>query len=184
MEKTALIETVPWQPTNLTNLLSSALAQHQHLRCLLTDDCVYLLDQPWPEVIARTDRTAIFNLVANQIPEEIQDSDWDYQQVELDSQLRLLAFAPVQSIISPLIKTCQELDVTIDAIEPTALAAARHPDPVIGLALKTDLDGQDSATLNLSTTSDSIGSKQWLIWLFAVIIILIISSVATVALFR
>ncbi|MFA6249914.1 MAG: LytR C-terminal domain-containing protein [Candidatus Shapirobacteria bacterium] len=139
-----------YNPPALEEVFSAKNLKTKIVRVLFSDDLSYVVKITIPKAIAVT-RDYIGGLLKEQIPEVLSDTDWDYKQISTagDSKV-VMAFAPVKEFKDKVNTLSSKLSLTIEAIEPESVAITRHPDPVIGLALKNDLSGSDDQTLNLA----------------------------------
>lgn len=163
--KRADIGTVSWTETTLTNAFKQ-IKSHlrvKNIRLLLDDNLSYLLLLKVPPN-QTNQREYIANKVSESIPEVLSGNDWDYARVQMSSNtksqlIHVVVFAPVKAIWQKLIAAFNESGINFEAVESVNLAKKRHPDPIIGLALKTDLKGKDSQVLNLQPSSDTNKTK-------------------------
>ena len=137
-----------WDPTS-TEETSKILeflktnTNNSKIRILLRADAYYLLELPYKE---ETTRKEVFAKVSSKIPEDLEESSWDYKVTE---DKKIIAFAPVKEIYEALLNPLNEAEKEVEAVEPEEIALQRNENPIIGIALKTDLRGKDSEVLNL-----------------------------------
>lgn len=129
-------------------------------RILLSDDVSYVLHTKIPADLStskfKTEREYAFGLLQEIVPEIIEESDWDYKITHSISDTDTsshendaVVFTPVKKYLDLIVRASQISKIKIQAIEPESIASLRDKDPLIGLALKTDLRGEDQDTLNL-----------------------------------
>lgn len=152
-----LLEDQPWTEATLTGTLKEIAGKIKvkTVRVLLTEDAAYSLELTLPTK-EHFSREQILSHLKAQIPEELHDQDWDFK-VEPAAESpqagqKILAFAPVEQLWHIFSAAVTQAGLKVEAVEPEPIAQKRHPDPVIGLALKTDLKGKDEQVLNLKPT--------------------------------
>ena len=127
----------------------------QRIRVLFDDEISYVFSLVVPKEVV-DEREWIFSHILERVPEKITEKNWDFRYIKNVPEGReVLIFAPNESIWSALEKEAQQNEYTIEAIEPVVLAGKRHPNPIIGLARKEDLRGDDETILNISTSRES-----------------------------
>lgn len=147
----------PWTPETLGETLKQLASQlpGRTIRVLLAEDIAYVVELHLPKQEA-LNREQVLSQLKIQIPEELHDHDWDFRlepaskAAQADGQ-KILAFAPVQQLWQLFSTAVMQACLEVEAVEPEQIARKRHPDPVIALALKTDLKGKDEQVLNLKT---------------------------------
>ncbi len=131
----------PEESAKILEFLKSS-KKSSKIRILLRKDAYYLLELPYKAGLTRRD---IHKKVSGIIPEELDEKSWDYKVVEE----KIVAFAPVKSIYEAILKPLKETQKEVEAVEPEEISIQQNEDPVIGIALKTDLKGKDTEVLNL-----------------------------------
>jgi hypothetical protein len=144
----------PWARTQTLLPIISKLApllSKRKVRILLSPDLSYTITLAIPSSVkTKEERAYIKNLVQDQIPELLESDDWDFKELESSkSEKKVLAFAPVSSFFNELSKVITATNLSVEAIEPEEVAKTRHNDPIIGIALKTDISGKDQNVLNV-----------------------------------
>ncbi len=88
--------------------------------------------------------------VAETIPEILENSDWDFIETGEEGNFKKMkVFAPHKDFLTNLTQAAVKSEFKIEAIEPESLAVLRNKDPMLGLALKTDIKGKDENVLNV-----------------------------------
>ena len=97
-------------------------------------------------------RATIAQHVAEQIPEQLDDTEWDFKKEAFPTSKedKVIVFAPVKAVYHPVKEAAEAVGMTIEAVEPISIASKRHADPMIGTTLKTDLAGTDEHVLNIA----------------------------------
>ncbi|OGC49756.1 hypothetical protein A3A69_02300 [candidate division WWE3 bacterium RIFCSPLOWO2_01_FULL_37_15] len=119
---------------------------------LLDDQLCYVLNFSLDKNINKHyERAEVFKHVQKNIPEVLNDSDWDYKEGgENDNKVEFLIFAPVKSKFQFIAKAILNSKCKVRVVESVSLAKFRNTDPFIGIALKKDIKGVDSQVLNIS----------------------------------
>lgn len=143
-----------WTKDSLADELLKIKKQLQgNVRVLLDDDLSYVLKLKIPYATKPSEeRNKVAELVKAKIPEILENEDWDFKETGENSEeeKEILVFAPVKSDFESISNALTKLEISVEAIEPKLVAQLRNDDPVIGLALKSDLKGKDEQVLNLS----------------------------------
>jgi len=125
----------------------------QNIRILLSDDLSYYLKLYVPTNIQNDkERDFIYKKICYEIPEVFGDEEWDYRELNTSDKVgykRAIVFAPVKRIYVDLADVTKRINLHVSAIEPVSFAKLRNSNPIIGLALKTDIKGKDERILNL-----------------------------------
>jgi hypothetical protein len=61
-----------------------------------------------------------------------------------------MVFAPVKEYQMVINQVCKKLLIKIEAMEPESIAVMRDPNPILGIAKKTDISGKDEEVLNIT----------------------------------
>jgi hypothetical protein len=139
---------------NLKEALTEAVRQlgAKKIYLLLGKDMTYVLhfSLPAETPAGESERSEILKYIKGEIPEEPEDDEWDYKIIKRDKKERsAVAFVPVLSKFEQITKILGEINCEVTAMEPEEVAVTRHPDPIIGIALKEDERGKDEDSLNL-----------------------------------
>lgn len=183
-----------WTPENLSVVLKQIKdkLKTNQIRLLLSGDLSYVMDVTIPADTKETEeRQTVATSVGTEIPEILDNEDWDYKVVSQDKkQKKLIVFAPVKDKFTLISQAFASLKMEIEAVEPEDVAKTRHENPVVGLALKQDLKGKDEEVLNLklsvtqSTPNPKISSKNRKSPIILFIVVLSFIIIATVIFFR
>jgi len=122
------------------------------IRLLLGDDLSYTTNLNIPANIQPKDeRQTVTEKVKEVIPELLNNQDWDYKQTGKTNQTdkEIIVFAPVKDKFLLINTAIQQAGLQLEAVEPQIIAKIRNDDPIIGLALKKDLKGEDKTVLNI-----------------------------------
>ena len=143
-----------WNKDSLTDSFKQAKKQlkAKTVRLLLADDLAYILEFNIPfDTKPSKERTVVKKRVQAEVPEILEHDDWDFKETGRKTQKdkQIIAFAPVKSAFSLISESFTNANVEVAAIEPETISKIRHKNPLIGLALKTDLKGKDKKVLNL-----------------------------------
>lgn len=158
-----------WDFQTLDIALSKAVSdlKAKTIRVLIGSDMSYVLRLKVPADMGSLDqRKYIAEKISEQIPEELTDSDWDFKElhfnVEKASQTRkdIVVFAPVKGLFKLLSEALKKLKVNAEVIEPEVIAATRDKNPLVGIALKRDVEGKDEETLNLKPIASSTPDEE------------------------
>jgi len=149
-----------WTSETLAQVLEQSLKNigvGGKIRLLLGEDITYVMEFPVPDELEGAQRrSAVFEQFYRQIPEELDDLDWDYQDMVAEDGRRMaLAFAPIMSVYCAVSDVFYALGCDVSTIEPEQMARLRHNDPIIGIALKQDIEGRDEEVLSLGLHSPS-----------------------------
>lgn len=122
------------------------------VRILLADEFSYILELDIP-IHVLNKRLHIEQQLKTHIPEILHSNEWDYKEIPSKSkEKKALVFAPVKYVYDALLKASEASGLHIEAVEPVQIAGRRHKNPVVGLAIKTDLKGKDEEVLNVIPT--------------------------------
>jgi len=130
------------------------------VRILLGENLSYVVRLTIPVGFdSKKERDLIAEKLTESIPENLNDNEWDYKEVdyavadqkEKNGDKEVIIFSPVKSFFHALSSAVKKLDIEVEAIEPEAYAKSRNANPLIGLAIKKDISGKDNDVLNLST---------------------------------
>lgn len=142
-----------WNAENLTVILkelAKAIGKTK-ARILLSDDLSYILNLEVPRDTPKAEeRSYIQKKISEQIPEILENEDWDYKEItEKDGNRIVVVFAPVNAFFEKLSASLKEAGIEAEAVEPVTIARQRDNTPEIGIALKKDLKGKDEEVLNI-----------------------------------
>ena len=170
-----------WTSESLKATLIQAKKQLKisNFRLLLADDLSYVVTLKIPLSTPEDKaRQLVLDKLTSLIPEILTNQDWDFKETGKKDQTEkeVIAFAPVQDKFLIISQALSEAGIDTEAIEPEVIARFRNEDPLIGLALKSDLKGKDEKVLNIipkppKPTKQSLVNKQQLI-IFLIILIL------------
>ncbi len=160
---------IAWHAQNLSMALNQILKSFpaKTVRVLLADELAYVARFTLTGTLTNQElRQAVRQQVAKLIPESFNDLAWDYRVIkQVKNQREILVFAPVVEPFSLIAAALRQAKLVIEAIEPQEIARTRHAEPIIGLALKRDLKGQDQRVLNVPLpTAISPVSGSWTSW--------------------
>lgn len=126
--------------------------RHSPASVLISDDLSYTLTLTIPAGTARNnEREAVSEQIKTEIPEILENNEWDFKEIKTNKKgKQVLVFAPVKKFFQDLSAATAKAQLKIEAIEPVAIALARHEDPIIGLAMKQDIRGKDETVLNVT----------------------------------
>lgn len=150
-----------------TNTLDLSLAQIieklrvKKIRILIDDSFSYVLRVNVAKNLRGIEeRKYVSEKIKEKIPEVLHDDDWDYKEIRFNlsqgkenrdtKEKEVLVFSPVKYLMELISKAVVNLGIEVEAIEPVEIAATRNSNPVIGLALKDDISGNDKDVLNIS----------------------------------
>lgn len=153
---------VNWTVDTLPKLLLQMMTDLSvdTVRVLVADNLGYLVTLSIPNN-TDNERELVATKVAEEIPEILENQDWDYHQIETkNDQKKIRAFALLQSFWQPLKKAVRESGMQIEALELVSIATERNKDPVMGLALKQDINGKDEETLNFTLKKSTQNPKK------------------------
>lgn len=152
------------------NLLRKAFAvikdryHANRIRLVLDEDLSHTLDLEIPVTTAAADeRQVVADLLRSKIPDILNASTWDYKIKDAKADAKVVTvFVPVQEKLMSLTDAATKEGLEIEAVEPIGLSLARHPNPLVGMALKTDLRGDDRQVLNVQPElpSEPVGSLE------------------------
>lgn len=134
------------------------------IRVLLSDNLAYVIRIIIPDNIkGREKREYIASEIKKHIPEELDDSQWDYKELgfsdlQEESDLRfkeVIVFSPVKQFQNVLNSAVLKSDIIVEAIEPEEISKTRDPNPFFGLAKKDDVKGRDEKVLNIKIDKKS-----------------------------
>lgn len=145
------IKEVSWTPEALPEILEKIKKQYNvnSARVIFGDLISYVVELEIPKDVENK-RAFIGMKVAETIPEILENTDWDFIETGGEGNFRKVkVFAPHKDFLTHLLSAAEKSELKVEAIEPESLAALRHKDPMIGLALKTDILGKDEEVLNI-----------------------------------
>lgn len=141
-----------WTPERLKQVFTEVkdFLKVSSARILLDEDLAYVVRFKIPADLPQDkERSFISEKIAEQVPEVLEGGDWDYKVLGEDNENEVIAFAPVKDIFENINSAAKEAGLRVEAVEPEKIAAERHSNPVVGLALKKDIKGKDRDVLNL-----------------------------------
>lgn len=134
-----------WTSENLEEVLRKIIKQEKSTRAriLLDDTLGYLWDLEIP-LTEKDEKNYIIQKIAAKIPEVLESQDWDFKEVGQTKEAKIIrVFAPAKEIWKLFTLNCLKAGLEIEAVETVSIALERNKDPVIGLAMKTDLKIKD-----------------------------------------
>ncbi|MFH0942804.1 MAG: LytR C-terminal domain-containing protein [Candidatus Beckwithbacteria bacterium] len=180
-----------WTPESLKETLIQAKKQLKtsKFRLLLADDLNYVVTLKIPlNTPTSQERQLVLAKLTALVPEILTSTNWDFKETGKKDQTEkeVIAFAPVQDKFLIISQALTEAGIDTEAIEPEVIARLRNEDPLIGIALKSDLKGKDEKVLNINpqppkpTKAPIVNKKLVIIFLIVFIIIgLIVGGVLT-----
>lgn len=155
--------TESWTAETLSELVTSMVSKlkAKKVRLLLGKDVSYVVKFEISKALKSKEmRTVVFDKLQEVVPEDLNNTEWDYRLTgSKDEELyNVVAFAPVLVVYQQITEVINDLQLDVEAVEPEEVAETRNKNPIIGLALKKDVDGKDSSTLTLEIPKSS--SKQ------------------------
>lgn len=143
-----------WSEKTLQAICDQLIADFdlKKVRLLFSGDCAYVIKYTLAKDIPRdAERAQLFTQMTSLIPETFTDDEWDFKELKTkDSKKKTyLIFVPVMSCYKSISAALSKAHIQVEAIESTQLAQIRHKNPVMGIALKEDLQGKDDEVLNL-----------------------------------
>lgn len=142
-----------WTPENLEEVLRKIVKQENQkiARILLDDTLGYLWDLEVP-LTEKDEKNYITQKIAAKIPEVLENQDWNFKEVGQTKEVRIIrVFAPAKEIWKVFTLNCAKVGLEIEAVETVSIALERNRDPIVGLAMKTDLKIK-----NENTTGDKL----------------------------
>jgi len=139
---------------------------------LLSDSISYFYEKVLDPPLSLDDnfKTKLLDLIKPEIPEDFSEFIWDYKvENTLDGKQEITIFAPVKEFQNLINEISNSLNIRIEAIETESIASFRDPNPILGIAKKTDIKGKDEEVLNLSITP-TIKKKKNIFKIIAIII--------------
>lgn len=131
------------------------------VRILVSDDLTYTLKLKIPAKLSGDEeREFVRKKIMEEIPENLDELEWDYKEVETtdkeaDGKKEVIVFCVVKKYFDKLKEAIDKANITVEAVEPVSIAQKRYENPVVGLALKKDLEGKDEDVLNLLIKPES-----------------------------
>ena len=142
-----------WNWGTLPSVFSSVKTSigDKHVRILLPDESSYILELTIPSVVQPLqERAYIQQQLSSFIPEVLHANDWDFKEIASSGkEKKVLIFAPLKIAYDAIFKAVQDTGLPIEAVEPVAIAGKRYKNPIIGLAMKKDIEGRDEEVLNI-----------------------------------
>lgn len=121
----------------------------EEARILLDDELSTIIETSIPKDV-ENERSFIGIRIAEKIPNVIEGKDWDYKEIGQTKNEKLIkVVVPLDGYLKNILTTSAKVGLIITAVEPLSLAGERNKDPMIGLAIKTDIKGRDEQILNL-----------------------------------
>lgn len=132
------------------------------VRILIANELSYNLELLVPKNLSGiNERKYIFDQIKNQIPDNLAETQWDYKELgvvktkDKGEMKKIFVFAPVKSLMENLSESLAKSGLKVEAVEPQVVAQTRNRDPLIGLAMKEDISGDDSRVLNLEISPEN-----------------------------
>lgn len=129
------------------------------VRILIGEDQSYVLRMKVPQDLSGIkERQYIAEKISEEIPEQLTDRQWDFKELRFDypkgskrkgNEKEVVVFAPLRGLFENLSAAVEKTGLIVEAIEPEVISKTRNSNPLIGLALKTDIKGKDEDVLNL-----------------------------------
>jgi hypothetical protein len=129
------------------------------VRVLVGDKLCYVLRLKVPSTLDKEEeRSFIAKEISAKIPEVLADMDWDYKDLHFnvaqekktqEGEKEVVVFSPVKGFFAKLSRAVNKLGIVVEAIEPEAIAKTRNENPLVGLARKADIKGEDRNVLNI-----------------------------------
>lgn len=144
-----------WTQDNLSSLLTKLVGStgQKKFRVLLADELAVVLDLNIPKD-ATDERQVVKEKAMAETGLKLTSDNWDYKLTKTKlNEKQVKFFAPEEDFWHLFTNAVTEAGLEIEAMEPSALSLERHSNPVIGLALKKDLSGNDEAVLNVQPTT-------------------------------
>jgi hypothetical protein len=161
IEQTAEID---WQVEGLADALAQFESQIKgEVRILLSDELSYVLELEVPtDVKEEKLRQFVAEHAKAKIPEALQAEDWDFKIFSLpeDEVGQIIVFAPVKDKFKKISQALATAKIKVEAVEPELVAKTRNEDPMLGLALKSDIKGKDEQVLNLNLAQADLPDEE------------------------
>ena len=149
-----------WDEKTLDIVISKIIADNKpkSVRILLGEELSYVLRLSVPLDLSEEDeREYIGRQISNKIPEILTDRDWDYkdlhfnivQKKQTQKSKEVIVFSPVKGVFDLISSAIRKAGVKVDAVEPEQIARIRDKNPLVGIAKKVDLKGDDKDVLNI-----------------------------------
>ena len=125
----------------------------QSIFLLLSDEISYLYEKNInpPLIVDDNFKKNLLDLVKADIPEEFSEFVWDYKiKDDLNGVQKVSIFAPTKEFQILINQIANILNIKFEVIEPESIAITRDKNPILGIIQKTDINGKDIETLNLS----------------------------------
>lgn len=148
------------------------------IRILLDDALCHTITVDLPQKTVDM-RDYLRQQIETRIGESPGPQEWDYKKATfpLGKKDKAIVFVPHQNLLKAVTTAANRAELTITAMEPVKIAQKRNEDPMIGLAIKEDLNGLDEEILNISVQNSTPRSHQGLYILVLLIILVIIITV-------
>lgn len=147
-----------WNDDNISEVIKilKEKLRFRNVRLLIDDDLSYVMKLSLPAKVDKVnERNAIFEKFSSHVPDELKDTEWDYKVLGSNGpEIEVLAFAPVRNEFEKVLQGLTSNKVDIEAVEPVLLSSTRNENPVLGLAMKKDISGDDANVLNLKYETD------------------------------
>ena len=163
-----------WAPEILASVIEKLKnIVHGKLRILVNNELSYVLTLRIPKNID-DDRKFLYSYISQEIPEKLTDDDWDFKVISFDGKTkRIVVFSPVHEVFSQILTALTNNDFEIEAVEPEVIAQERSPDPFIGIALKSDIEGKDENVLNIGKNKKKTRFDNYLLPSAAILFVLL-----------
>lgn len=97
------------------------------------------------------ERSYVYKRMSELVPEVVTDEDWDFKVVsQTKEEKTVLVFALVQNSFKPVRESLMNSNIEVEAIEPDEISQIRNSNPIIGIAIKDDMYGNDEKSLNIN----------------------------------
>lgn len=124
-------------------------------RILVGEELSYVVRFSLPHSVRDSElRSAAKAELAARVPEELKENQWDFKQLGVkgessSAQRELIAFALVGGLAGAITRAAEKGGFAIEAIEPEIISRTRDANPLVGIALKDDIAGDDKSALNI-----------------------------------
>ncbi len=119
---------------------------------LLGEEFAYVVDFSIPlHIQGSEERNFVYRRLMESVPDTFDDNDWDYKEtVSGKDEKEVVAFALVKEQYNRINDVLKKTSLKVITIEPDEISVTRNKNPIIGIALKNDIYGNDNVSLTLN----------------------------------
>jgi Tfp pilus assembly PilM family ATPase len=169
---------VSFDDTNINEALFQLMAKvkSKKVYLLLGQEYCYVVNFSIPShILLSEERNFVYKRISESVPEIITEKDWDFKVITKNNdEKKILAFAFVKNKFELIRKAIEKIEVEVVAIEPEEISVLRNSNPVIGVAIKNDIYGNDESVLNINLNNFKVRKINYKLFIYLILPILLV----------